>query len=413
MKKQIILLSVVASLFLTACVPDKPAVDKEPIDVSPMKESVVTSNDAMYSKEKIMDFSLNILKDEFHEENILISPVSIVTALGMVTNGADEGTLEEIKQAVGLTPDDMNDFLSNYKDNLPSDEKYKVSLANSIWYKDKKGLKIKPTFLDINEQQYGAGVYKVPFNEETKNEINAWVKKETSGMIEGLLEQSPPEDAIMYLINALSFDAEWEEMYDKFQIHDGVFTTENNEQQDVEFMTSDEYGFLENEDVTGVAKPYKDGKYEFVVLLPKEGKSINDVIAKLTTKELVKMLTEKQDVKVEVTLPKFSLEYDTELNDTFKQLGINTMFDREKANFSKLGTSEDGNIYVDSILHKTRIEVGERGTKAGAVTAFTMMDAISFNPEPLTLYLDRPFIYMIIDTEQRLPLFIGSLMELK
>ena len=418
MKKSVLTIILLLSLVFSACtasiskdslnlMDDIQGSDLSPIDISKSNEQ------AANKKEAIMDFSLELFNENFEGENILISPLSIVSALGMVTNGAKDNTLSEMEEVLNSDIQGLNDYLKAYSSYLPSDEAYKVSLANSIWFKDEKELTVNKDFLQINKDYYDADVYKAPFDENTKKDINAWVKDKTKGMIDTLLEGPIPEDAIMYLINALSFDAEWEKIYSNNQIHDGDFTLENNEIQVVEFMSSSEFSYLENDTVTGFTKPYKDNKYAFVALLPKDNISMSELLSTLDGETLMNLLENKTDGEAYTKIPKFSVEYDVLLNDSLQKLGMVDAFNGEKANFTDLGQSVDGNIYISRVIHKTKIDVDEKGTKAGAVTAVEMVTESAMIEEPKEVILNRPFFYMIIDTEQNLPLFMGSLMNVK
>ena len=418
MKKSVLTIILLLSLVFSACtasiskdslnlMDDIQRSDLAPIDISKSNEQ------AANKKEAIMDFSLELFNENFEGENILISPLSIVSALGMVTNGAKDNTLVEMEEVLNSDIQGLNDYLKAYSSYLPSDEAYKVSLANSIWFKDEEGLTVNKDFLQINKDYYDADVYKAPFDENTKKDINAWVKDKTKGMIDTLLEGPIPEDAIMYLINALSFDAEWEKIYSNNQIHDGDFTLENNEIQVVEFMSSSEFSYLENDTVTGFTKPYKDNKYAFVALLPKDNISMSELLSTLDGETLMNLLENKTDGEAYTKIPKFSVEYDVLLNDSLERLGMVDAFNGEKANFTDLGQSVDGNIYISRVIHKTKIDVDEKGTKAGAVTAVEMVTESAMIEEPKEVILNRPFFYMIIDTEQNLPLFMGSLMNVK
>lgn len=361
--------------------------------------------------EEITEFSLDIFSENFEDKNILISPLSIVSALGMLTNGASDNTLLEMEEALNSDIKGLNNYIKAYADHLPSAEKYQVSLANSIWFKDDETLTVDKDFLQTNKDYYDGSIYKAPFDESTKNDINAWVKDKTKGMIESLLNEAPSDNAIMYLINALSFDAEWEDIYEETQINNGEFILENGGHQDVEFMSSNEFSYLENVSSRGFMKPYKDNKYAFVALLPKENMSMSDFINSLKVKDLINLLDDKKDIMVYTQIPKFLVEYDTSLNESLKALGIIDAFDSEKADFNSLGKSLDGNIFINRVIHKTKIEVNEKGTKAGAVTAAEMEAGSALPEEPKEVILDRPFFYMIVDTEHNLPLFMGSLMN--
>ncbi len=137
---------------------------------------------------------------------------------------------------------------------------------------------------------------------------------------------------------------------------------------------------------------------------------MTDLLRSLDAKVVMNLLENKKDEEVYAKIPKFSVEHNTLLNEPLQGLGILDAFDLDKANFTGLGKSIDGNIYVSRIIHKTKIDVDEKGTKAGAVTAVEKSDS-AMEEEPKEVILDRPFFYMIVDTEQNLPLFMGSLMS--
>lgn len=417
MKKKFISISLLSALIFSGCTN---GVSKESVnlmdgikggDVSPI-EIEEFKDDKVNKQEEITNLGLELLRENYEEENILLSPLSIVSALGMVTNGARENTLLEMEEVLGSDIEGVNKYLSSYRSYLPSAEGSEVSLANSIWFKDKEGLEIEEDFLITNKNFYDAEIYKAAFDSGTKDDINAWVDEKTDGMIESLLDKDIPKDAIMYLINALAFDAEWKDIYEETSIYEDYFITENKEEQKVEFMTSSEYSYLENDKLTGFIKPYKDEKYGFVALLPKEGLSIKEVLDNLGGQEINKMLENKVDEKVYTRTPKFSVEYEVLLNESLERLGMRDAFDIEEADFKDLGTSIEGNICISRVIHKTKIDLDERGTKAGAVTAVEMIEETAYEEDPKEVILNRPFIYMIVDMEENLPLFIGSLMNL-
>ncbi len=416
MKKYILTVTLLLSIVFTACggpisnnssnlMDNIQKSDLAPIEISDISQQQLSR------KEEITGFSLKLFNENFEDKNILISPISIVSALGMVANGAKGNTIFEMEEVLNSDIQGLNDYLKAYTAYLPSSDKYKVSLANSIWFKDDEGLNVNRDFLQTNKDYYDASVYKAAFDKSTKDDINAWVKDKTNGMIETLLEEAPSKDAVMYLINALSFDAEWENIYKDTQINDGEFTLENGEKQVVEFMSSSEFSYLENETVTGFIKPYKDNKYAFVSLLPKENISMVDLLKSFDTKNLISLLENKKDKEVNVKIPKFSMEFNALLNEPLQSLGILDAFDEKKADFMGLGKSIDGNIYISRVIHKTKIDLDEKGTKAGAVTAVEMDTESAPIEEVKKVILDRPFFFMIVDIEQNLPLFMGSLMN--
>ena len=344
-------------------------------------------------------------------KNTLISPLSVLCALAMTANGAEEETLAQMEEVLGMTTDELNLYLYSYMKNLPQGDKYKLSLANSIWFTEDERFTVNQDFLQTNADYYGADIYKAPFDKQTLKDINNWVKQNTDGMIPEILDQIPPE-AIMYLVNALAFEAEWSEIYEKHQVKDGEFTKEDGTKQDVKFMYGSEGTYFEDEKATGFMKRYKGGKYAFVAMLPNEGVSVSEYIASLDGESLNALLANPQYGTVHTSIPKFETEYKVEMSEILQDMGMTEALDMYNADFEGLGTSTGGNIYISRVLHKTFISVGEKGTKAGAVTIVDMKNGAAAEPtEPKEVYLDRPFVYMLVDCENNIPFFIGTMMD--
>lgn len=364
------------------------------------------------------DFGLRLLSGSMEEgKNTLVSPLSVLMALGMTANGADNETLAQMEEAFGMTRSELNQYLYVYTKKLPQGEKYKLTLADSIWIKDSTGLQINKDFLQANANWYDAQIYQAPFIDATKKEINSWVNRNTDGMIPEILDRIAAED-IMYLINALAFDAEWAQIYKTDQIHDGIFTTADGTEQKVKMMYSGESLYLEDEDAFGFLKYYAGDSYAFAALLPKEGVSLGGYVSSLTGERLNELLSNPQQVPVSAAIPKFQCEYSIELSDILEAMGMTDAFDPASADFSLMldtGSSTAGivePIYIDRVLHKTYIALDEKGTKAGAATAVAMTGGAAL-VETKVVHLDRPFVYMLIDCEVKLPVFIGTLESVK
>ena len=362
----------------------------------------------------VTDFAIRLFKaSEESGKNTLISPLSVLCALAMTANGAEEETLAQMEEVLGMTTEELNLYLYSYMQNLPQGEKYKLSLANSIWFTEDERFTVNQDFLQTNANYYGADIYKAPFDKQTLKDINNWVKQNTDEMIPEILDQIPAE-AIMYLVNALAFEAEWSEIYEKHQVKDGEFTKEDGTKQDVKFMYGSEGTYLEDEKATGFMKRYKGGKYAFVAMLPNEGVSVSEYIASLDGESLNALLANPQYATVHTSIPKFETEYKVEMSEILKSMGMTEAFDMYNADFEGLGTSTGGNIYISRVLHKTFISVGEKGTKAGAATVVEMKDGAAAEPqEPKEVYLDRPFVYMLVDCENNIPFFIGTMMDVE
>lgn len=357
------------------------------------------------------EFSLRLFEENMDvwgdaDTNILISPVSIITALGMTSFGAKGNTLTQMEEMFGVTRGYLNQHNLKY---MESDAK-ELKLANSIWVINDGRLTVKDEFLQFNDECYDASVYETAFNDATVDSINDWVEQNTDGMIKEILDEIPA-DAVMYLINALVFEAEWADKYEETQIRENMkFTTGKGMEQRVDMMFSEESLYLADENAKGFIKYYKGGKYAFAALLPNEGITLADYVKNLSGEHLKDLLANPYTGgMVTAYLPQFSYEYAIEMSDLLVEMGMTDAFDGAKADFSGMATSTQGNIYMNRVIHKTFIEVSPVGTKAGAATVVEMNDECApWYDEVYEVRLDRPFLYMIIDLENNMPLFIGS-----
>lgn len=364
--------------------------------------------------EAVAEFSIDLLKQTATGQgNTLISPLSVMLALAMTANGADNETLAQMQRLLGgdISVDALNEYLYSYLESLPNTDKAKLSIANSIWLRDNQNvLRIAPDFLQTNADYYHAAAYRRAFDSQTVREINQWVKTNTNKMIDQVIDEID-ESAMMYLINAVLFDAEWQSIYYKASVKAGDFTDINGVIKPADFMRSDEYSYLDDGMATGFLKPYDGGRYSFAALLPNEGVPIESYLESLTGAAFLHTIENAQHAMVITYMPKFAYGYSADMNDALITLGIPDAFDRAKADFGKMGTSPEGPLYIGQVLHKAFISVSELGTKAGAVTVVQVSPAAMLPPEePKIVRLDRPFVYAIIDNETNLPIFIGTLM---
>jgi len=372
------------------------------------------SYESVNPRKELTEFSLELLSKNLSHDNCLISPLSIISALGMTANGAKGSTRAQMEQMMHTDTAVLNEYLKAYTGYMPNNEMYKVNIANSIWFRDSDSLAVNEDFLKTSRNYYDASIFEAPFDAGTRDDINTWVKKETDGMIEKLLEDAPPQDAVMYLINALSFDGEWRDIYEKNQIHKGTFNAENGDQQSADFMYSTEAVYLENAFGTGFIKPYGDGAYAFAAVLPKEGIQMENFLGKLKGGGLTELLEQTRNQTVYARIPRFTVEYNVILNESLMESGMKDAFDGKNADFSAMAHSDKNNIYISKVIHKTKIDVDAKGTRAGAVTAVEVSEgSAAQTEEPKEVYLDRPFFYMIIDTRQNFPLFMGCLMQME
>lgn len=368
----------------------------------------VTGNTESFST-RYLTFATDLLKQTYQPgKNEMLSPLSILAALTMTENGARGDTLSQMEQVMsnGVSATQHGQELSAYMKNLPDTENAHLGIANSIWFKKSDALHIEDDFLSKNTDLFHAEIYEAPFDNTTLKDINTWVSDKTEKMIPQILNKID-ESSVMYLINAVAFDAKWQNPYEKSDVQNGIFTRENGTTEDVSLMYSTENFYLEDENTTGFIRPYEDG-YQFVALLPDEGVSMNDYIQQLTEEKLAHLIeTASTEYDVYASIPKFNSEYVIELNDTLQDMGITDAFDETKADFTGIGTSDKGNLSISNVIHKTFISVDEQGTKAGAATLVGISECAAIDNPSKTVYLDRPFVYAIIDSETNLPVFLG------
>lgn len=383
-------------------------------DKNPEGKTETISLDDYEGQYPLSDFGVRLMQQTMKsaevDENVLISPLSVLLALYMTANGADGQTKEQMMQVLG---EDLNGYLKVYQEALPQGVNYKLNIANGIWFQDEDSLTVQEEFLKTNRDYFNAALFKAPFDDTTCKEINNWVKENTDGMIDGVLDEISP-NVVLYLINALSFDAKWKEPYQETSVRkDRIFTKEDGTEQKTTLMYSTERTYLEDEKATGLIKYYNNNKYAFVALLPKEGVTVAEYVEWLTAENLQETLANTKKTTVKAAIPKFETEYDILLNDVLIQMGMQDAFSATNADFSKMAVSDKGNIFIGRVLHKTFISVDELGTKAGAVTAVEMDTQAAPVEEYYTVHLNRPFLYLLIDCETNQPFFIGTMMDVE
>lgn len=398
-------------LSLTACA--GPAQEPEPApEPTPTPAPAPSSQDdgTQIVATPYLDLGIDLMETLADEQgNSLVSPISLAQCLALASNGAEGATASQILALLGQQDNaSLNRDLKALSASWEGQDVF--SSADSVWVRD--GFSLAKTYEGTVTDELDAEVYVRPFDDSTVAEVNEWVSKATHGMIEKLLD-SIDAQAAMYLIDGCAFEGTWAETFSEHQLIDATFTTESGAAQDATLMYDDEdhCTYLEGEGFTGFAKPYDGDRFAFVGLLPSEGTSLSDFLAALTGEELSRAIDEASTpTTLTCAMPKFSGSYSMELKDALESLGVTDCFDPVAADFSPMVEgSSAGDLVVSSILQKTFIEVSEEGTRAAAVTS-TQVEATAL-PAPdevKEVVLDRPFAYLILDTESSVPLFMGT-----
>ena len=412
MKRIIILLLVLLLLFSAqACDSSNNVAHADELTASVTAQELDTVEPTAEQSAAALGFGLSLLREDFSDGNALLSPMSLLLALGMTSNGAVGQTREQMEAVLGMDVDTLNTYLSSYLTLLPQNNSFssagKLNAANSVWVRE--GLTVQDAFLQAAVNYYDAQVFSAPFDKSTVSDINRWVSLHTDGMIDRLLD-SVPNDSAMYLLNAIAFDADWQDVYYNTNVMDAAFTTEDGTNRTVSMMYTSERRYFETELATGFLKYYNAKRYAFAALLPNKGITISELLDSLDGQTLYDVLSAPIDIRVDTGLPKFSYEAQTDAKESLRALGMTDAFDPDSADFS--GISRSGNLFISRVLHKAYIAVDEKGTRAGAATAAEVAAGATPTPEEFkTVILDRPFVYLILDTKYTTPVFLGVLMD--
>ena len=367
-------------------------------------------------KKSYAAFATALLEKASGGESAFVSPLSVLTAMQMTANGAKGQTAEEMRRVLGgtLSTEELNQQLFNFYENLSSTEDARFDSANAIWFTDRADFTVNEDFIELVDNTFRAQIARAPFPDpSTVDAINAWCAENTDDMIDKILEYDDVSwDTIMVLLNALCFDALWDEQYDEYQCR-GAWFHGKEANTAVNMMYSDEGTYIIGEHETGFVKYYRGGNYAFVALLPEERMSMEDYLATLGDGRFASLMETRKRTAVHAGLPQFEFDWSDSLVETLVDMGIVTAF-TANSDLSGLGTLDDGApLAISDVIHKTHIEVDPSGTRAAAVTAVIVEKATSIGPQDVpSVILDRPFVYAIVDTATMLPVFIGCINDI-
>lgn len=378
----------------------------------PVYESAIIDNSVVDGNNKFAIDIFKALNVEDADKNIFISPMSISSALAMAYNGAEGSTKEAMENALGFSGIDRvlvkESFKNLYAYLKKVDKKIDLNIANSIWIK--KGEKINNDYIKNTEKNFDARVSELDFSDPgSVDVINKWIKKETNGKIEKMLDSPIDPLIVMYLVNAIYFKGEWSEPFNPNITKDWTFHQYGGGEQTVKMMSrKDSYKFLQSRDFKAVRLPYGNGNTSMSIILPDEGVDINEFIDNLDRDTWYDIRGTMRGDEVEVKIPRFTMEYGIKsLNDSLKSLGMEVAFS-ETADFSGIRDY----VCISEVLHKAIIEVNEEGSTAAASTVAAMTPTAAPVKEPLTFIADRPFIFLITEDTTGTILFMGKVLSI-
>ncbi len=343
------------------------------------------------------------------EENIFISPLSVGAALAMVYNGsagATEAAIRETLQLGTLSLPEVNDGYRLLFDRLGSlDAAVEFLPANSIWYS--RNLDVKQEFLDLNREFFGAELTAVDFADpSTPPAINGWVSDRTAGRIEEIVDAAIDPTVIMYLINAVYFNGNWTIWFDRELTAARPFRLADGRVKQVAMMTypgPQELGRFSDEEVDAIDLPYGNQAYSMTIVMPAADGDLEALVASLDYARWQEIVMGLAGTGTNVLLPKFKLEYELEMGEVLRRLGMEIAFSAA-ADFSKIC---DGGMFISRVKHKAFVDVNERGTEAAAATAVELKRGM----RPTVFAVDRPFVFAIRERSSGTILFMGLIAD--
>jgi len=359
-------------------------------------------------------FAFDLLKQiagEQPDANVFISPFSVSTVLQMVGNGAAGETRTEIQKVLktaGLPSGPLNEACRNLNQSLISLPDVTLNLANGIWYQ--KELQLKPVFVAENKNYFQAALAGVDFSKaKSADIINSWADKTTRGKIKQVVQYPFPPLTRVVLANAIYFKGKWVKPFDKNQTRPHVFHSSSGDRQVPMMWQRGHFSYQTGDGYQAVRLAYAGGRLQMYLFLPATNSSPAKLLADLNGESWQnKILPRFMDHEGTLALPRFKLNYDVELNNPLEALGMRSAF-TSAADFSAMA---DEPLFVSEVKQTSYVEVNEEGTEAAAVTTGMMRATAVFQLlAPFEMIVDRPFFFVIGDSQTQSILFMGVVLN--
>lgn len=375
--------------------------ERKSVSLTRSEQELVTANN---------DFAFNLFRVADAQNSTILSPISITYALGMLNNGAAGETQAQINKVLGFGEtgaEGINAFCKKMLTEAPNlDKSTKVLISNTIYMN--KGYELKPLFVSKANDCYHAEPETRNFADgKTLDVINQWASDHTEKMIEKVLDKdSFDPSAISYLLNAIYFKGAWTEKFDKENTRDEAFKMETGEEKQLPIMHQEqEFYYAEDDDCQVLRLPYGNKAYSMTILLPKEGKTVRDLV-KTLNKDTWERYQRIGSAIVDVKLPRFESNTDLTLDKIMATLGMPNAFNPNLAEFPEFCNVP---TYIDMMKQVARIKVNEEGTEAAAVTVIFVKLA-NAAPRRVSFHATRPFLYIISEQSTGAIFFIGQFM---
>lgn len=350
-------------------------------------------------------------------KSTLISPLSVTIDFGVVNNGTAGETRDEINRVLGYregSVEGLNAFCqSMLVQSAEVDPTTTLNIANAAVVNSIHP-PLKESFSKTVQSVYDEEIFYMEFGrDDVKGFINQWCSEKTNGMIPEFLDYQPHPVEYAHFLNAVYFKGIWSDKFDKKDTKKETFTREDGSRTSVRMMwQKDKFNLGGVRNVyTSLCLPYGNQAYRMILLLPYEGKSIEDVKDALNAETWNSMVKEMRGFDVDVKLPVFETTTNLlHLKGALREMGIRKAFDMDAADFSALTDSADYPFYIGDVLHKARIKVDETGSEAAAITDISIMTIGIHVGEPpvVEFHCDRPFLYVITEVSSGAIYFIGQ-----
>lgn len=368
--------------------------------------------------EKAQDYNavaLDFFKKSVQRENMVISPIGIVNSMAVILNGAAGTTLAEMERGFKISYSNLNEYLNTFINQNINSGSGKFHMYNSLWLNKAKDFEMQESLQQLNADIFHDDIFMVEFNQKAVENINTWAYTESTAIIDSMLDSYDKDDSL-YLMNLSYFNGKWKEEYGKNQIKENrSFTTIDGDVVPVKMLHSHEHKYLNVGKAKGFIKYYHNREYAFVGLLPNEGTDLMDYVQSMQPEDLQHLLTNCMNIDVVVEIPMFQAQYDLDLKSLLKRQGIIYAFDEEHADLSNFAISKSGhNLFVSEALNKSYFAVNERGTQGATISdGKDQCGKMVVDGLKKEVILDRPFMYMVVDTRYQIPVLMGIVTDIR
>lgn len=403
LRKTAVVRLLVPALLLAGC---SDALGPDPEPITELPRALTASEQAVIQHGNT--FGLALVREMVARDtrpNVILSPLSASMALGMTLNGAASGTFDAMRSTLGfegMTQEQINEAYRGLMELLTTlDPAVRFDIANSVWAN--KDVPFHQAFLQAVQNAFAARVESRDFADPaTLKAVNDWVSANTEGLIPTILEHIDPS-LVMLLINAIYFDGAWTTQFDPADTRRQAFHREDGSTVQADMMTLQDVEVAAGggPGYSAVELPYGGEAYGMVVVIPEWGSDARQFLQGLDTDEWNAIVDGLEVRRLDqISIPKFTLDYDGYLNDALKAMGMGVAF-RPGADFTRLSPQGNG-ICISYVRQKTFVEVDERGTRAAAVTAVDVRLTSSNG-----FIVDRPFAFAIRERLTGTLLFVG------